>query len=109
MLQALATDPSVTVRASLALNPALPEQVTAMLAADTDARVRTILSRKLAALTPEPDRRCAAADAARRRRQPDGHGRRRGTAGDGSESPKPSRISLTDRATSCCGWRTTRR
>ena len=52
VLRALATDPSVTVRASLALNPALPEQVSAILAADTDARVRTILSRRLATLTP---------------------------------------------------------
>jgi uncharacterized protein (DUF2336 family) len=52
VLWALALDPSVTVRASLALNPALPEQVIAVLAADTDARVRTILSRKLAELTP---------------------------------------------------------
>ncbi len=52
VLRALATDPSVTVRASLALNPALPDDVIAVLASDTDARVRTILSRKLAALTP---------------------------------------------------------
>ena len=52
VLRALANDPSVTVRVSLALNPALPEQVSAMLAEDTDARVRTILSRKLSTLTP---------------------------------------------------------
>src|SRR3954451_24216566 len=52
ILRALATDPSVTVRASLALNPALPDDVIAILAADTDARVRTILSRKFAKLTP---------------------------------------------------------
>jgi uncharacterized protein (DUF2336 family) len=52
ILRELATDPSVTVRASLALNPALPADVVAMLASDTDARVRTILSRKLTALTP---------------------------------------------------------
>jgi uncharacterized protein (DUF2336 family) len=52
ILWALARDPSVTVRASLALNPALPEQVSAILATDTDARVRTILNRKLATLTP---------------------------------------------------------
>jgi hypothetical protein len=51
ILRALATDPSVTVRASLALNPALPAQVIAILEADTDARVREILSRKLASLT----------------------------------------------------------
>jgi uncharacterized protein (DUF2336 family) len=52
VLRALATDPSVTVRASLALNPALPDHVSAMLARDTDARVRKILSRKLSTLTP---------------------------------------------------------
>jgi uncharacterized protein (DUF2336 family) len=52
ILRTLATDPSVTVRASLALNPVLPDDVIAVLASDTDARVRTILSRKLAALTP---------------------------------------------------------
>jgi uncharacterized protein (DUF2336 family) len=52
VLWALATDPSVTVRASLAMNPALPDQVIAVLAADTDARVRAILSRKLSSLTP---------------------------------------------------------
>ena len=51
ILRRLATDPSVTVRASLALNPALPEQVIAILETDTDARVRAILSRKLATLT----------------------------------------------------------
>jgi uncharacterized protein (DUF2336 family) len=53
VLRALADDPSVTVRASLALNPALPDQVSAVLAVDTDARVRAILSRKLSALTPD--------------------------------------------------------
>jgi uncharacterized protein (DUF2336 family) len=52
ILRTLADDPSVTVRASLALNPALPEYISAILAADTDARVRTILNRKLSALTP---------------------------------------------------------
>jgi uncharacterized protein (DUF2336 family) len=52
VLQALARDPSVTVRASLALNPALPDHLTAMLAADADARVRSIIGRKLASLTP---------------------------------------------------------
>jgi uncharacterized protein (DUF2336 family) len=52
IMRALASDPSVTVRASLALNPALPEQISAILAADTDARVRSILNRKLSALTP---------------------------------------------------------
>ena len=52
ILWELATDPSVTVRASLALNPALPAEIGALLAADTDLRVRTILNRKLAPLTP---------------------------------------------------------
>jgi uncharacterized protein (DUF2336 family) len=52
VLLVLANDPSVTVRASLALNPALPYQVSALLAADTDARVRTILRNKLSTLTP---------------------------------------------------------
>jgi Uncharacterised protein conserved in bacteria (DUF2336) len=52
ILRALASDPSVTVRASLALNPALPDHVSAILAADTDARVRSILSRRLSTLTP---------------------------------------------------------
>jgi uncharacterized protein (DUF2336 family) len=52
LLRTLATDPSVTVRASLALNPALPANVTAVLATDADARVRSIIGRKLAGLTP---------------------------------------------------------
>jgi uncharacterized protein (DUF2336 family) len=52
ILRALADDPSVTVRASLALNPALPQHISAILAADTDPRVRAILNRKLAALAP---------------------------------------------------------
>jgi uncharacterized protein (DUF2336 family) len=52
VLRELARDPSVTVRASLALNPSLPAHVSEILAADTDARVRTILTRKLASLTP---------------------------------------------------------
>ena len=56
VLRALADDPSVTVRASLALNPALPDQVSAVLAMDTDARVRAILSRKLSDADPGPDR-----------------------------------------------------
>lgn len=52
VLWSLASDPSVKVRASLALNPALPDHISAILAEDTDARVRTILSRKLSTLTP---------------------------------------------------------
>jgi uncharacterized protein (DUF2336 family) len=49
----------VTVRASVAMNPALPPQVTAVLASDADARVRSIIGRKLVSLTPglsAPDR-----------------------------------------------------
>ena len=53
VLQALAKDPSVTVRASVALNPALPNHLTAVLAADADARVRAIIGRKLASLAPD--------------------------------------------------------
>ena len=52
VLRELAQDPSVTVRASVAMNPALSPQLGALLAADTDARVRSILSRKLSTLTP---------------------------------------------------------
>ena len=50
-LLALARDPSVAVRASLAMNPALPQQVSDILTGDEDARVRRIIGRKLAALT----------------------------------------------------------
>jgi uncharacterized protein (DUF2336 family) len=50
-LLALAHDPSVTVRASLAMNPALPRYVSDMLHADADMRVRQIIGRKLAVLT----------------------------------------------------------
>nr|WP_294557456.1 DUF2336 domain-containing protein [uncultured Rhodopila sp.] len=66
ILRTLATDPSVTVRASLAMNPALPPQVTAVLAGDADARVRSIIGRKLASLTPGlsgPDRERVQQDA----------------------------------------------
>lgn len=48
----LVRDPSVTVRATLALNPAAPGEVNAILASDRDERVRALLGRKLAALTP---------------------------------------------------------
>ncbi len=53
VLRNLAHDPSVTVRATLALNPAAPPQANAILAADRDERVRVLLGRKLAALTPD--------------------------------------------------------
>jgi uncharacterized protein (DUF2336 family) len=46
VLWALARDPSVTVRIGLALNPALPPQISYILAADSDPRVRTVLSRR---------------------------------------------------------------
>jgi uncharacterized protein (DUF2336 family) len=52
ILTDLARDPSVTVRATLALNPAAPPEANAILAADRDERVRALLARKLAALTP---------------------------------------------------------
>jgi len=51
LLWELARDTSVTVRASLALNPALPAPISAILEADADPRVRTILSRKRARLS----------------------------------------------------------
>ena len=52
MLRNLAGDPSVTVRAALALNPAAPPQVNETLAGDPDERVRILLARKLTALAP---------------------------------------------------------
>ena len=48
----LADDPSVTVRAALALNTAAPAKVNDDLASDRDERVRILLARKLAALVP---------------------------------------------------------
>jgi hypothetical protein len=51
-LAALAFDPSVTVRASLALNPALPAQIKTLLARDEDERVRSIFSSRIAGLKP---------------------------------------------------------
>jgi uncharacterized protein (DUF2336 family) len=51
-LTALACDPSVTVRASLALNPSAPAAADAILARDPDERVRALLARKLATLVP---------------------------------------------------------
>jgi uncharacterized protein (DUF2336 family) len=52
VLQALASDRSVTVRAALALNPASPAAVNQTLAQDPDERVRTLLARRLAGLLP---------------------------------------------------------
>ena len=48
----LANDPSVTVRAALALNPAAPAQANDILANDRDEKVRLLLARKLTALLP---------------------------------------------------------
>ena len=53
VLLSLASDPSVTVRAAVALNRAAPAHVDQLLARDTDERVRTLLARKLATLIPE--------------------------------------------------------
>ena len=52
VLAGLALDPSVTVRATLALNPATSPEVNAILADDRDERVRGLLGRKLASLVP---------------------------------------------------------
>jgi uncharacterized protein (DUF2336 family) len=52
VLHALATDASVMVRASLALNPATPAETNAALASDADDRVRALLARKLSSLVP---------------------------------------------------------
>jgi uncharacterized protein (DUF2336 family) len=51
-LHELAGDPSATVRATLAMNPALPAETNAVLARDPDERVRALLARKLGALAP---------------------------------------------------------
>jgi hypothetical protein len=52
VLHALASDASVLVRASLALNPAAPAETNAALAVDPDERVRAFLGRKLGLLLP---------------------------------------------------------
>jgi len=52
ILLRLAIDPSVTVRAALALNPSAPPSALGVLARDADDRVRALLARKLAALVP---------------------------------------------------------
>ena len=52
MLRDLADDPSVTVRAALALNPAAPTGANQSLARDPDERVRILLARRLARLAP---------------------------------------------------------
>lgn len=57
VLQHLAADPLVTVRAAVALNPAAPPKLNLHLAADGDARVRTLLAHKLATLLPQTSSR----------------------------------------------------
>ena len=52
LLVDLAADPSVTVRAALALNGAAPGRVNELLAKDGDERVRILLAQKLTALVP---------------------------------------------------------
>ena len=52
VLRDLVDDPSVTVRAALALNPAVPAHANQALARDADERVRILLARKLATLVP---------------------------------------------------------
>jgi uncharacterized protein (DUF2336 family) len=52
LLQELAADPAVTVRAAVALNSAAPAGADRILAHDDDDRIRTLLARKLAALVP---------------------------------------------------------
>jgi len=52
VLRELACDPSVTVRAALALNPAAPPLANESLVRDPDERVRILLARKLAGLLP---------------------------------------------------------
>ena len=52
VLEALANDASVTVRAAVAMNARAPVQVDEQLARDGDERVRALLARKLATLVP---------------------------------------------------------
>jgi len=56
MLRELAADPSVTVRAALAMNPAAPAAADSVLATDRDERVRLLLAQKLVALLPDLSR-----------------------------------------------------
>lgn len=56
VLRGLAVDPSVTVRAALAMNPAAPAAADSVLANDRDERVRLLLAQKLAALLPDLSR-----------------------------------------------------
>jgi uncharacterized protein (DUF2336 family) len=51
-LSRLAVDPSITVRAAVALNPRTPHRVNVTLSRDPDDRVRALLARKLGGLIP---------------------------------------------------------
>lgn len=53
LLLDLASDPSVTVRAAVAMNVGAPGSVDRLLAADDDERVRVLLARKVAGLMPD--------------------------------------------------------
>lgn len=53
VMERLAGDPAVMVRAALAMNPATPPRVNLVLAQDADERVRALLARKLAIMAPE--------------------------------------------------------
>jgi uncharacterized protein (DUF2336 family) len=66
LLQALAKDPSVMVRAAVAMNAVAPTQAHRILAADRDERVRALLAGKLSSLLPaasQPDRSALAEQA----------------------------------------------
>lgn len=52
LLETLARDRDVTVRAALAMNPGTPCAVTDLIAGDRDERVRALLGRRLAAMMP---------------------------------------------------------
>ena len=52
ILAGLACDPSVTVRAAVAMNPACPPGLDEAISQDADERVRALLARKLALLAP---------------------------------------------------------
>ncbi len=52
LLQWLAADPAVTVRAAVAMNTAAPADADRLLAGDGDERIRSMLARKLAAMLP---------------------------------------------------------
>lgn len=55
VLRQLARDPSITVRAAVALNPATPSEADRLLVRDDDERVRVLLARKLAISIPMLD------------------------------------------------------